>query len=93
MANLNGKVIAGKILVKPAEAEEKTASGLYIPDSAKDKPLQGEIVLVGAALKDQEVEVKAGDVVMYGKYGGTELNIDGVDYLLISQSDILYIFN
>ncbi len=92
MANLNGKVIAGKILVKPAAAEEKTASGLYIPDSAKDKPLQGEVVLVGNALKDQNVEVKVGDVVMYGKYGGTELNIDGEDYLLISQSDILYIF-
>lgn len=92
MANLNGKVIAGKILVKPAAAEEKTASGLYIPDSAKDKPLQGEVVLVGNALKDQEVEAKVGDVVMYGKYGGTELNIDGDDYLLIAQSDILYTF-
>lgn len=92
MANLNGKVIAGKILVKPAAAEEKTASGLYIPDSAKDKPLQGEVVLVGNALKDQTAEVKVGDVVMYGKYGGTELNIDGEDYLLIAQSDILYIF-
>jgi len=92
MANLNGKIIAGKILVKPAAAEEKTASGLYIPDSAKDKPLQGEVVLVGNALIDQTVEAKAGDVVMYGKYGGTELNIEGEDYLLIAQSDILYIF-
>lgn len=91
MANLKGKVIAGKILVKPAAAEETTASGLYIPDSAKDKPLQGEVVLVGSALKDQNVEVKVGDVVMYGKYGGTELDIDGGDYLLIAQSDVLYI--
>lgn len=92
MADLKGKVIAGKILIKPAAAEEKTASGLYIPDSAKDAPLQGEAVLVGAEIKDQPCEVKAGDNVMYGKYGGTELNIDGVDYLLIAQNDVLYIF-
>ncbi len=92
MANLNGKVIAGKLLVKPAAAEEKTASGLYIPDSAKDAPLQGEVILVGVELKDQPCEVKVGNVVMYGKYGGTELNIEGEDYLLISQNDVLYIF-
>jgi len=92
MANLNGKVIAGKVLVRPSEAEEKTAGGIYIPDSAKDAPLHGEVVLVGSALKDQNVEVKAGDKVMYGKYGGTELVIDNVNYLLMSQSDILYIF-
>ena len=92
MANLNGKIIAGKVLVRPSEAEDKTAGGIYIPDSAKDKPLHGEVVLVGNALKDQNVEVKAGDRVMYGKYGGTELEINGISYLLMSQSDILYIF-
>jgi len=92
MANLNGKVIAGKVLVRPSEAEEKTAGGIYIPDSAKDAPLNGEIVLVGTALKDQNVEVKVGDKVMYGKYSGTELSIDNENYLLIAQSDILYIF-
>lgn len=92
MADLKGKIIAGKILVKPSAAQEKTAGGLYIPDSAKDKPLNGEVILVGAALKDQTCEVKIGDKVMYGKYGGTELSIDGVDYLLISQNDVLYIF-
>ena len=92
MANLNGKVIAGKVLVEPAAAEEKTASGMDIPDSAKDAPLQGKVVLVGAELKDQPCEVKKGNVVMYGKYGGTELKIEGEDYLLISQNDILYIF-
>lgn len=92
MANLKGKVIAGKVLVKPSEAEEKTASGIYIPDSAKDKPLNGEVVLVGQALKDQNVEVKPGDKVIYGKYSGTELELDGENYLLISHSDILYIF-
>ena len=92
MTKLNGKVIAGKVLVRPSEADEKTAGGLYIPDSAKDSPLQGEVVLVGSALKDQNIEVKAGDKVMYGKYAGTELNIENTKYLLISHNDILYVF-
>ena len=91
MADLKGKILAGKVLVKPHEAEEKTASGIIIPDSAKEKPQMGTIVLVGAAKKDEDMEVKAGDVVLYGKYGGQELNIKGEDYLLMSQSDILYI--
>nr|WP_319401348.1 co-chaperone GroES [uncultured Carboxylicivirga sp.] len=91
MSDLKGKVLAGKILVKPQEAETKTSSGIIIPDSAKEKPLQGEVVLVGAAKKDEEMEIKAGDVVLYGKYSGTELNVEGTDYLLMSQSDVLYI--
>ncbi|MBM3420361.1 MAG: co-chaperone GroES [Bacteroidetes bacterium] len=91
MAKLKGKVLAGKVLVKPHEAEAKTASGIIIPDSAKEKPRQGSVVLTGAAKKDEEMEVKAGDTVLYGKYAGQELTIDGVDYLLISQSDVLYI--
>jgi len=91
MAKLKGKILAGKVLVKPHEAEEKTASGIIIPDSAKEKPQEGTIALVGAAKKDEEMELKAGDVVLYGKYAGQELNIDGEDYLLMSQSDILYI--
>jgi chaperonin GroES len=77
--------------VKPNEAEEKTASGIIIPDSAKEKPRQGKVILVGAAKKDEEMEVKKGDVVLYGKYAGQELTIDGEDYLLISQTDILFI--
>ncbi len=91
MSTLKGKILAGKVLVKPQAAEEKTSSGIIIPDSAKEKPLKGVVVLVGAAKKDEAMEVKTGDLVLYGKYAGTELNIDGEDYLLISQTDILYI--
>ena len=91
MAELKGKVLPGKLLVKPAPAETKTSSGIIIPDSAKEKPLKGTVVLVGAAKKDEAVEVKVGDTVLYGKYSGTELQIDGEDYLLINQSDVLYV--
>ena len=91
MAELKGKILAGKILVQPHEAEEKTQSGIIIPDSAKEKPQQGTVVLTGAYKKDEPMEVKVGDTVVYGKYSGTELNIDGKDYLLMSQSDVLYI--
>ena len=91
MADLKGKILAGKVLVKPNEAEEKTTSGIIIPDSAKEKPRQGVVVMVGAAKKDEEMEVKSGDTVLYGKYAGQELNIDGDEYLLISQSDVLFI--
>jgi len=91
MAELKGKILAGKILVKPRQAEEKTQSGIIIPDSAKEKPQQGTVVLVGADKKDEPMELKKGDIVVYGKYSGTELNIDGEDYLLMSQSDVLYI--
>jgi chaperonin GroES len=91
MAQLKGKVLAGKVLVKPQEAEAKTASGIIIPESAKEKPRQGTVILVGGPKKDEEIEVKKGDVVLYGKYSGQELTINGDDYLLISQSDILFI--
>ncbi len=91
MAKLKGKILAGKILVQPQEAEEKTQSGIIIPDSAKEKPQQGTVVLTGGDKKDEPMEIKVGDVVVYGKYSGTELQIDGEDYLLMSQSDILYI--
>lgn len=91
MADLKGKILAGKVLVRPNDAEEKTSSGIIIPDSAKEKPQQGTVVLVGVAKKDETMEVKPGDKVLYGKYGGQELSLDGVDYLLMSQSDILYI--
>ncbi len=91
MAQLKGRILAGKVLVKPNEAEEKTTSGIIIPDSAKEKPRQGKVVMVGASKKDEEMEIKAGDTVLYGKYAGQELNIDGEEYLLISQSDVLFI--
>ena len=91
MADLKGKILAGKILVQPQPAEEKTISGIIIPDSAKEKPQSGTVVLVGAAKKDEPMEIKAGDVVFYGRYSGTELHIDGEDYLLMSQSYVLYI--
>jgi len=91
MADLKGKILAGKILVEPKAAEEKTSSGIIIPDSAKEKPQQGVVILTGAALKDETMEVKVGDTVFYRKYAGTELSIDGKDYLLLSQTDVLYI--
>lgn len=91
MADLKGKILAGKILVQPEAAEEKTVSGIIIPDSAKEKPQVGKVVLAGAGKKDEPMEVAVGDVVFYGRYAGTELNIDGNDYLLMSQTDVLYI--
>ena len=91
MAELKGKILAGKILVRPSKAEEKTASGIIIPDTAKEKPQNGKVVMVGADKKDEPMEIKVGDHVLYGKYAGQELTIDEEDYLLISQSDVLFI--
>ncbi|HOS83706.1 MAG TPA: co-chaperone GroES [Bacteroidales bacterium] len=88
---MKGRPLAGKVLVKPLEAEQKTAGGIIIPDSAKEKPLQGTIVAVGKAKKDEEMEVAVGNTVLYGKYAGTEITIEGDSYLLLSQSDILLI--
>jgi len=91
MAELKGKILAGKVLIEPQEAVKKTAGGIIIPDSAKEKPLSGKVVLVGVAKKDEVMEVKVGDVVFFGKYSGTELTIDGKDYLLVNQTDVLFI--
>ena len=79
------------MLVKPTAAEEVTVGGIIIPDSAKEKPLKGEIVAVGTGTKDEEMVVKPGDNVLYGKYAGTELDLDGTIYLIMRQSDILAI--
>ncbi|MBO7427450.1 MAG: co-chaperone GroES [Paludibacteraceae bacterium] len=88
---MNIKPLADRVLVKPAAAEEKTASGIIIPDSAKEKPLRGEILAIGNGTKDEEMVVKVGDTVLYGKYAGTELELDGEKYLIMRQSDILAI--
>ena len=91
MANVKIKPLADRVLVEPMEAEEKTASGIIIPDTAKEKPQKGTVKAVGPGTKDEKIEVKVGDVVLYGKYSGTELNVDGNDYLMMRQSDILAI--
>ncbi|MDR1552895.1 MAG: co-chaperone GroES [Prevotellaceae bacterium] len=88
---MNIKPLADRVVIEPKAAEERTASGIYIPDTAKEKPQRGVVVAIGSGTKDVVMEVKAGDEVLYGKYAGAELNIDGVDYLIMKQSDILAI--
>jgi chaperonin GroES len=91
MSEVKIKPLADRVLIEPQAAEEKTASGIIIPDTAKEKPQRGKIVAAGPGTKDEEMEVKVGDTVLYGKYAGTELSIDGTDYLMMRQSDILAI--
>ncbi|WP_026952866.1 co-chaperone GroES [Algoriphagus mannitolivorans] len=91
MSKVNIKPLADRVLVQPAAAEEKTASGLYIPDTAKEKPQRGTVVAVGNGKKDEPLTVKVGDTVLYGKYSGTELSVDGADYLIMRESDIFAI--
>lgn len=86
--SVNVKPLADRVLVEPAAAEEKTASGIIIPDSAKEKPQKGMIVAVGPGKPDEPITVKVGDAVLYGKYSGTELNVEGVEYLIMRESDI-----
>ncbi len=88
---MNVKPLSDRVLVLPNAAEEKTAGGLFIPDTAKEKPLQGEVVAAGPGTKDITMEVKVGDQVLYGKYAGQEINVEGTDYLIMKQSDILAI--
>ena len=83
--------LADRVVIEPKEAETKTAAGLYIPDTAKEKPQQGTVVAAGLGKKDEEMEVKVGDVVLYGKYSGTEVTVDDKKYLIMKQSDILAI--
>ncbi|MCL1937731.1 MAG: co-chaperone GroES [Candidatus Azobacteroides sp.] len=85
------KPLADRVLVKPAAAEEKTSGGIIIPDSAKEKPLKGEVMAVGHGTKDEAMVLKAGDEVLYGKYAGTEIELDGEKYLIMRQSDVLAI--
>ena len=91
MSKLNIKPLADRVIVEPAAAETKTSSGIIIPDTAKEKPQKGKIVAVGPGTKDNPVTVKVGDVVLYGKYSGTELNHEGKDYLIMKENDILAI--
>ncbi len=91
MAKVSVKPLADRVLIEPQEAEEKTESGIIIPDTAKEKPQQGTVVAVGKGTKDEEMEVNEGDTVLYGKYAGNELKLEGKDYLIMRQSDILAI--
>jgi chaperonin GroES len=89
MAQVNVKPLADRVLVEPAAAEQKTAGGIIIPDTAKEKPQKGTVVAVGNGKKDEPLTVVVGDQVLYGKYSGTEINIEGKDYLIMRESDIL----
>ena len=88
---LNIKPLADRVLVEPAQAETKTASGIIIPDTAKEKPQKGTIVAIGTGTKDEPLTVKVGDSVLYGKYAGTDLKLDGKNYLIMRESDVLAI--
>ena len=81
--------LADRILIEPCAAEEVTLGGIIIPDSAKEKPLKGKVLAVGGGTKDEEMTVKEGDTVLYGKYAGTEIEVEGNKYLIMRQSDIL----
>ena len=83
--------LADRVVIEPKAAETQTASGLFIPDTAKEKPQQGTVVAAGPGKKDEPMEVQVGDVVIYGKYAGTEVSVEGKDYLIMKQSDILAI--
>ena len=89
MAQVNVKPLADRVLVEPAAAEQKTASGIIIPDTAKEKPQKGIVVAIGNGKKDEPLTVKVGDQVLYGKYSGTEITVEGKDYLIMRESDIL----
>jgi len=91
MTQVNVKPLADRVLIKPAEAEQKTAGGIIIPDTAKEKPQRGTVVAVGPGKKDEPLTVKVGDTVLYGKYAGTEITVDGKDYLIMRESDIVAI--
>ena len=91
MAKLSVKPLADRVLVEAAPAEEKTAGGIIIPDTAKEKPQKGKVIAVGSGKKDEPITVKVGDTVLYGKYSGTEITVDGKEYLIMRESDIFAI--
>lgn len=85
------KPLADRVLIEPQSAEEKTVSGILIPDTAQEKPQKGKVIAIGAGTADEKMEVKVGDHILFGKYSGTEISVDGKDYLIMRQSDILAI--
>jgi len=91
MSDIKVTPLHDRVLVKPATAETKTTTGLYIPDAAKEKPQRGTVIATGPGKKDEPTSVKAGDTVLYGKYSGTEIEVDGVEYLIMRESDIFAI--
>ncbi len=91
MSKVNIKPLADRVIVEVSPAEEKTASGLIIPDTAKEKPQKGTVLAVGTGKKDEPMTVKVGDTVLYGKYAGTEVSVDGQEYLIMRESDIFAI--
>lgn len=91
MSELNIKPLADRVVVEPSPAETKTASGIIIPDTAKEKPQEGTIVAIGPGKKDEPLTVQLGNKVLYGKYAGTELKLEGKDYLIMREADILAI--
>ena len=93
MKKINIKPLADRVIVQQAKAETKTASGIIIPDNAKEKPQKGTVAAVGKGTKDEPITVKVGDTVLYGKYAGTELKLEGTDYLIMKESDILAIID
>lgn len=86
------KPLADRVLIQPTPAEETTLSGIIIPDSAKEKPLKGTVIAAGNGTKDEEMVLKEGDTVLYGKYAGTEIELDGEKYLIMRQTDVLAVF-
>jgi chaperonin GroES len=89
MTQVNVKPLADRVLIEPAAAEQKTAGGIIIPDTAKEKPQRGTVVAIGPGKKDEPMSVKVGDMVLYGKYAGTEISVEGHDYLIMRESDIV----
>lgn len=86
---MNIKPLADRVLIEPTAAEETTLAGIIIPDSAKEKPLKGKVLAVGNGTKDEEMVLNVGDIVLYGKYAGTEIELEGEKYLIMRQSDVL----
>lgn len=89
MTQVKVKPLADRVLIQPSAAEQKTAGGIIIPDTAKEKPQRGTVVAIGPGKKDEPMTVKVGDLVLYGKYSGTEITIEGHDYLIMRESDIV----